>query len=174
MPLDLKRLLQFNLVADAERMLAGQERTGDVRQFFVITEEIRGIDQFIKDTPSQPGSTDTIVRDELVRAVAATLSIEGVALNSAEIEESFDRADRNEHLRRSELEVQNSRRAYEFMRDLVRDHASDFLYSERIIKQIHSFFTQGMNYPSNTPGEYRDSTRSFGVPRRDGLCRTRC
>ena len=42
-----------------------------------------------------------------------------------------------------------------------------------MIRQIHTYFTEGMDYPSNIPGSYRDFATTFGAPRRQGLCMTR-
>jgi len=136
--------------------------------------EISSVDQFVRDTPAYPGSTDKIIRDELISVVGATLSIEGTSLNRDDIEQSFEKADVNAVLQRKEQEAENSRKVYRFIIDTVLNNEGDtFVYSESLIKQIHAYFTENMNYISNVPGAYRTNyIATFGEPRKDSLCRT--
>jgi Fic family protein len=171
--LTLEKLLKFDLLDEAEKCLMNNQnsRLGD---YFGVVLEIQGTDQFIKDSPSFPGSTEKIVRNELLSAIGATLAIEGTSLSSDEIEESFRKADMNETLRRKEREADNSRKVYRFVLDVVDKGREGFQYTEQLIKQIHKYFTDNMDYPANTPGDYRgDYPVTFGVPRRPSLCRTR-
>jgi Fic family protein len=164
--------MEFNLVEKIEKDVVASPEV--MAKFFLLFFEIAGTDTFIKDSPSFPGSTEKIIRNELVSAIGATLSIEGTMLDKEEIEESFQKADQGEVLRRKEQEAENSRQVYNFIRRFVRDHKQGFEYSEPLIKQIHKYFTDNMNYVSNVPGEYRgDFNVSFGDPRKDSLCRTR-
>ena len=172
MPLTCENLMEFNLLEKIETdVVASPELMG---KFFLLFFEILGTDKFIKDSPSFPGSTDKIIRNELVSAIGATLSIEGTMLDREEIEESFQKARQGEPLKRKEQEAENSRKVYTFIQDFVSRHRDDLQYSEQLIKQIHKFFTENMNYVSNVPGEYRgDFNVSFGDPRKNSLCRTR-
>ena len=174
MSLDFEKLIKFDLLDEADKALLATDNPGRLKDFFTTMQEIISTDQFIKDSPSFPGSTDTIIRDELISAVGSTLAIEGTLLAKEEIEESFQKADGNEKLRRKEQEAENSRKVYKFILDLVTRSEGDFIYTEEMIRQIHTYFTDGMNYLSNVPGEYRsDFPARFGYPTRQGLCRTR-
>jgi len=175
MALDCKRLLRFDLVDDLEERVLSVKDPSQIRDFFSTMQEINSIDRFIKDAPSFPGSTDMIIRDELISAIGATLAIEGTVLRKDEIDESFRKAGLKQKLERSEQEAENSRKVYEFIKDLVEGRGREgFKYEEAMVKQVHKYFTDGMNYLSNTPGEYRgDFTVTFGSPRREGLCRGR-
>jgi len=175
MALDCERLLKFDLADEVEERVMSGKDPSQIRDFFSTMQEITSIDRFIKDAPSFPGSTDKIIRDELISAIGATLAIEGTVLKKEEIDESFRKAGLKEKLERNEQEADNSRKVYEFIRDLVEGRGKEgFRYEEAMVKQIHNYFTDGMNYLSNTPGEYRgDFAVTFGSPRREGLCKGR-
>lgn len=173
MELTFETLIQFDLLERFEKNLPPENALELTTEYFGIVQKIQSVDQFIKETPSFPGSTDKIIREELVSAIGSTLAIEGTSLEKDEIEESFRKAGLNEKLKRKEQEAENSRKVYEFIMHLVRVHRDGFAFDEQVIRQIHTYFTGGMNYLSNTPGEYRDFTVTFGSPRREGLCKTR-
>ncbi len=170
MPLTCENLMKFDLVEKIEEAVVAPDL---MEKFFLLFFQILGIDLFIKDSPAFPGSTDKIIRNELVSAIGATLSIEGTMLDREEIEESFQKAQQGEPLKRKEQEAENSRKVYVFIQDFV-SRNKGFEYSEQLIKQIHKYFTENMNYVSNVPGEYRgDFNVSFGDPRKNSPCRTR-
>ncbi len=161
--------MEFNLLETVEKTLP----TDKILNFFTLWSEINNIDQFIKDSPSYPGSNDKIIRNELINVVGSTLSIEGTILNEQEIEESFKKAEEGKPLQRKEQEAENSRKVYEFIKEYVVSYKDDFKYSETVIQQIHKYLTEGMNYLSNVPGQYRSNfITTFGEPRKPGLCRT--
>lgn len=170
MSLTCERLKKFDLFELCEKSLSDEAKL----KFYMAFVEIQGIDQFIKDSPSFPGSTDSIVRNEMISAIGATLSIEGTLLDKEEIEESLEKLDKDEVLTRKQLEARNSRDVYAFIMEFVKNNKDNITYSEQLIKQMHSKFTQNMNYLSTVPGEYRNNfTATFGIPRKESLCRTR-
>lgn len=174
MELTYERLIKFNLTDEIEKLLLESKNIDAFSDFLKTINEINSTDQFIKDSPSFPGSTDKIVRGELISAIGSTLSIEGTNMNSDEIEESFKKADLEGELKRNEQEAENSRKVYRFILEFVDNKEDKIIYDERVIKQIHKYFTENMHYLSNVPGEYRgDFPVSFGTPRREGLCKTR-
>ena len=172
MPLDFERLNKLDLLERIDNLspLSSALLTD-------IIWKIESVDQFIKDTPSFPGSTDKIIRSEMTLAIGSTLAIEGVHLNPDEIEESFRKADANETLLRKEQEAQNSRKVYEFIIQTVNSYyekGESFEFSEALIRQLHNLFTQNMNYIGNIPGEYRgEFGATFGYPRKEGICKNR-
>ncbi len=140
MELSYEKLVQFDLVEELESKLMKSGKTEKLFAFFEIVQNIRSVDEFIKDSPSFPGSTDKIIRDEMVSGIGATLAIEGTRLGPQEIEESFRKATLSEKLERKEQEAENSRQVYRFIVDLVLEYEDPFQYSESIIKQIHKLF----------------------------------
>jgi len=170
--LTFEKLIKFDLLDECEESLL--KNRDSIFEYFQVVQEIQSIEQFIKESPSFPGSTDKIIRHELMAAIGATLAIEGSLLSSEEIEESFRKANLNENLRRKEQEAENSRRVYDFICEVVNRRQDGFRYSEQIIKQVHKYFTDNMNYVANVPGDYRgDFPVTFGDPRKAGLCKTR-
>lgn len=172
MELNFDSLIKFHIVEDAEKEVLSSNNLPVLTDFIKTFQEISAVDQFIKESPSYPGSTDKIRREELISAIGATLAIEGTNINEEEIQESFRKADVSEKLKCKEQEAENSRKVYQFIIELVRNNKDSFEFSEKIIKQIHKYFTDGMNYLSNTPGVYRNFPTTFGYPRREGLCKT--
>ena len=167
--LDFSRLLKFDLLADAEKRLVSSPDI--LVKFFEIKQQINAIDRVIRKMPSSPGSTDKILRTELILAVGSTLAIENINLDEEEIEQSFEKAEGNQALARAEQEAENSRLAYKFVIDYSTDNPEQD-YTEPVIKQIHKTLTDKIGYQSNTPGEYRNSSVLFGYPPREGLCQT--
>lgn len=171
MELTYDRLISFDFCQRVEsEIISSQDNLIFVKVFNLLS-EIESTDKFIKETPSFPGSTNKIIRDEMISAIGATLAIEGTTLSPDEIDESFKKADLEEMLEKAQLEAENSRKVYSFIKELVFDQGDELVIDEAVIKQIHSYFTQGMNYLSNTPGEYRGEFQvTFGYPRKQSLC----
>ncbi len=173
MELTYDRLIKFDLVEEREVSLFQDDSRAYLVDLMQATQEIQSVDQFITDSPSYPGSTDKIIRGEMVAAIGATLAIEGTILDHDEIEESLEKATLNEQLTRRAQEAENSKNVYEFIIDLVRNNKNEFRCTEAMVKQIHKYFTENLNYLSNTPGQYRGNfIPTFGHPRRKSLCRT--
>jgi len=169
MALTYEELMKFNLIESKESDLDNKS----LYKFFSISNEIENIDSFIRETPSFPGSTDKIIRNELISVIGGTLSIEGTFLDKDEIEESFKKAEKGEPLKRKEKEAENSRKVYGFIREIGKNNKDGLGYSEQSIKQVHKYFTEGMDYMSNVPGQYRTNFNvSFGYPRKQSLCIT--
>ncbi len=164
-------LIKFNLVERIEAKRSIPSET--INKLYSALSDIKSIDQFIKESPSFPDSTDKILRSELVSVIGSTLSLEGVNLDKEETEEGLRKAEIGETLERKEQEADNSRKAYRFILSFVLDNKDNPIVTEQVIKQIHTYFTDGMNYVSNTPGKYRSNfTTSFGEPRKQTLCLT--
>jgi len=173
MELTFDKLIKFDLVDELEKSLFKGNSSAALVDFVSAMQKIQSVDQFIKESPSYPRATNKIIRSELVSAIGATLAIEGTKIKDDEIEESFRKASLNEALQRKEQEAENSRKVYEFIIDLVNNTKAEFIYEEAMIKQIHKYFTENMNYLGNTPGAYRSNfIATFGDPRKSGLCRT--
>lgn len=167
MPLTYEKLIQFDLVDTALDQ-------GHIVQLINLASEIHGVNQFIIDAPSFPGSTDKISRGEMAQAIGSTLAIEGTEMKKEEIEESIRKASMNEALERREREAENSRKVYHFIVETVNNSNKEkFVYSEAIIQTMHKLFTSELNYLSNEPGKYRSNfITTFGEPRQTGLCKT--
>lgn len=173
MELDLTKLMKFDLVDDVELTIKGDFNR--LIEFYDIYQKIMTNDEFIRDCPSNPGSTDKIFRSELISSIGATLAIEGTKLTEQEIEESIQKADLSIELEKKEQEAQNSKKAYENIIKIVSEYHKEndggkFIYNEGHIKNIHRDITEGIDYMHNVPGEYRDINPIFGEPPKRSLC----
>ena len=183
MLLDLKKLGKFDLEKDLENaLLSGDEKPTRLLGFLNTISEIQAVEQFIRDLPSYPGSTEnimkdelrSIMKDELRSAVGATLAIEGTILRDEEIEESFQKADLQKKLEKRQQEAQNTRRAYQYIIEAVDAGGDRFTCSEAHIKKIHQYLTWDIQYVSpNVPGQYRDLPAKFGEPKKISFCKSR-
>jgi Fic family protein len=163
-------LIKFDLAKRLEKNLNSEQFT----DFFATYQDIIIADQFIRDCPAFPGSTNDIINEELMSVVGATLAIEGTTLRQEEIKESFIKADLNQKLKDKEQEAQNSRSAYKYIIDAVDNNKGKFFHSEVHIKKIHELLTSNVESISpNMPGQYRTLKATFGHPRKHSFCRTK-
>jgi len=174
MALNLEKLSKFDLEEDLENRLFEDKKQEQIFDFINTFREIQIADQFIKECPSYPRSTQEIIRRELTSVVGGTLAIEGTILREEEIEESFQKAGLQKKLKDKEQEAQNSRKAYKYIIDVVDNHEDEFVYSEEHIKQIHQYLTENVEYVSpNVPGRYRDLKARFGEPQKYSFCKSK-
>ncbi len=174
MALDLEKLSKFDLEKDLEKRLFEDKKPKRLFEFINTVHEIQTAEQFIRDCPAYPKSTDSIIEDELRSAVGATLAIEGTMLKDEEIEESFHKADLKKKLEKKQQEAQNTRKAYRYIIKVVDEGGDRFTYSEAHIKKIHQYLTEGIQYVSpNVPGQYRDLKARFGEPQKYSFCKSK-
>ena len=70
MALTLEKLMKYDLVEDIESGMRRNEKQMNLFfEFFNIYQQIQNTDQFIRDFPAFPGSTDKIRRSELVFSI---------------------------------------------------------------------------------------------------------
>jgi len=173
MELTFDKLIKFDLADNLQERLLSEEQQ-KLFIYFETLNQIGMVNRVIVELPSYPKSTDTIVRNQMVSAIGATLAIEGQNLTQEEIEDAFKKAKNQQALRQGEQEAENARKVYdEFILSLVSSNTTQFKYSETIIKEIHKRMTSGLNYPGNEPGQYRKLTSEimFGYPPLPSLCR---
>jgi hypothetical protein len=163
MGLSYNKLIRFDLLGEADQRF--NDNKEKCFEFLRICEEICATDTFIKDCPSFPGSTKSIIRDEFVSAIGSTLAIEGIVLR----EEEIKRALQDPSL--GDRHAINSRNVYDYIHNEIRQSKGEFVYKEEHITNIHKLFTTGIDYIGSKPGIYRDVSASFGEPRRVSLCR---
>ena len=168
MNLDYNKLIQFDLLNDAEaKLMQGRE---NIFELFTVFQNIFNADSFIRNCPSFPGSTKNIERDELVSAIGSTLAIEGITFREEEIKETLDKANLQAKIQRKQQEILNSRDVYDYIKKAVHEQKGEFVYKDEHIINIHRLFTANISYLGNQPGTYRNMNTSFGDPRKRGLC----
>lgn len=167
MNLDYNKLIQFDLLNDAEAKLM-QDRE-KLFELFTVFQNISNADSFIRNCPSFPGSTENIERDELVSAIGSTLAIEGITFREEEIKETLDKTNLQAKIQRKQQEILNSRDVYDYIKKTVHEQKGEFVYKDEHIIYIHRRFTANINYLGNQPGTYRNMNTSFGDPRKRSL-----
>lgn len=174
MALNLEKLSKFDLEEDLENRLFEDKKPTRLFEFINTIHKIQTVEQFIRDCPAYPKSTDSIIEDELRSAVGATLAIEGTMLKDEEIKESFHKADLKKKLEKKQQEAQNTRKAYRYIIKVVDEGGDRFTYSEAHIKKIHQYLTENVEYVSpNVPGQYRDLKARFGEPQKYSFCKSK-
>ncbi len=171
MGLSYNKLIQFDLLDDAEAKLTQNRENlfGSLSTF----QDIAAADKFIRDCPSFPDSTETIVRDELVSAIGSTLAIEGIVIKEEEIKETIRKRNSGRHPQQKQQEIHtlNSQDVYNYIQKTVHKNKGKFVYKDEHIIKIHRLFTANINYLGNKPGRYRNISAFFGDnPRRKSLC----
>jgi Fic family protein len=173
MALNYNKLIKFDLINDIEDNLYKsdfKENFSNILPFVQTVQQIRNVDQFIRDSPSFPGSNKNMIRDEMELAIGSTLAIEGIAFTPEEIKETIKRTDLKDNLERKKQEKLNAEKVYAYIKKLVDNCKDEFIYQEEYIRKIHELFTDGVEYIGNSPGHYRNTSVSFGEPRKISLC----
>lgn len=126
----------------------------------------------IREIPIPPSLQARIDRLNILRAVRATTGIEGTELTETEVEQVLSHRRRRvlpEGRQREEQEVRNAETVMEFVAQEVVERPNQPL-TEALISEIHRLTTEGIDYPHNEPGKYRDHAVTAGsyVPPRTG------
>jgi Fic family protein len=151
----------FNLHVD----IRNQELLALVAKAHALAKVIRAI-------PIPPGLQERIDRLNIQRAVRSTTGIEGTELTDTEVQRILAHPKRRvlpESRQREELEVRNAERVMEFVAQRVLERPGQPL-TEELICEIHRLTTEGIDYPHNEPGKYRNYPVQAGtyVPPRTG------
>jgi len=155
----------WNVTFDLHLDLRNEELLALVAKAHVLAKVIREI-------PIPPGLQERIDRLNILRAVRSTTGIEGTELTDTEVERILAQPKRRvlpEGRKREELEVRNAERVMEFVAHVVLNRP-DLPLTEKLICEIHRLTTEGIDYPGNEPGVYRNHPVHAGtyVPPRTG------
>ena len=112
------------------------------------------------DIPLPPGLRDTADRLNILRAVRGTTGIEGARLTEGEVGQILDAAPGSGPVlgaarAREEAEARNAARVMRYIRSAVGKAPDDDL-AERHVREMHRLTTEGIDYPRNKPGAYRE------------------
>ena len=120
--------------------------------------EAKALASVIRGIPIPPSARQRLDRLNIIRAVRGTTGIEGTELTHEEVGRVLDARGREPVLSpsraRDEQEVRNAEALMVFVADHLRRYP-DAPLTEDLVRQLHSITTQGIDYPHNTPGEYR-------------------
>ncbi len=112
----------------------------------------------IRHVPLPPRAQEKFNRLNILRAVRGTTCIEGAELSETEVQAVVDAAVDQPVLPPSRHDEETeARNAYEVMQHIAQTVRArpDTPVNEELIRDLHRRLTQGIAYPHNTPGEYR-------------------
>ena len=126
---------------------------------------IHALESVIRGIPIPPSVQARLDRLNIFRAVQGTTGIEGTELSVEEVSRVIDSTPDSSALgpgrEREEQETRNANELMEYVADYVRRNPS-VLISEPLILEFHRVLTQGIDYPHNEPGQYRNHTVTVG------------
>ena len=130
----------------------------DVAKVHALASVIRGI-------PIPPPVQQRIDRLNILRAVGGTIGIEGTELSAEEISLVMasppDASPLGPGREREEQEARNANELMEYVAEYIKRNPGRQI-SEPLILEFHRVLTQGIAYPYNEPGRYRNHAVTVG------------
>ena len=146
--------------------------TFDTRVHLTSPEVVTGVAKIdalaavIRNIPIPPGVQDKIDALNILRAIRGTTGIEGIELSEEEVAKIMRSPPTKRALpasrEREEKEVRNAELVMRFVVEAVRKEPSTPL-TEQLVCRVHELTTEGIDYPNNRPGHYRDHAVSVGT-----------
>lgn len=128
-------------------------------------ERSRAIAETIRGVPVIVGVRKRLNALNIARAVRGTAAIEGTRISETEALEVLEAAPDQRVLppdrARDEREARNAQAVMEFVQNELRESPGRRL-DERLIRRIHRLTTEGVPYPENDPGRYRNHAVTVG------------
>ena len=145
-------------------------RTGNPRIIEDVA-KIHALASVIRGVPIPPSVQQRLDRLNIVRAVRGTTGIEGTELSEEEvsliIDSPPDASPLGSGREREEQEARNANVLMEYVAEYIRRNPNPQV-SEPLILEFHRILTQGINYPYNEPGRYRNHAVTVGPYRPPG------
>ncbi len=129
--------------------------------------ESRLLYQTVIDLPILPELASELEEELIRRSIFGTAAIEGNPLTEEQVGKILD-AEEPAGFQRAEKEIRNLQLAY----DLVKTSSRKSLpakFDEEDIKSKHRMITEGLDYPDNIPGKYRDHIVKVGDREHGGV-----
>ena len=133
-----------------------------------IVEDLAKIDALasvIRGIPIPPSTQQRLDRLNILRAARGTIGIEGTELSEAEMDRVMESTAElpvlGQGREREEQEARNAEALMRYVAESVQQNPGELL-SEPLILQFHRILTQGIRYPHNEPGSYRNHAVTVG------------
>jgi Fic family protein len=128
--------------------------------------KVEALAQVIRGVPMPPALQDSINQLNILRAVRGTTGIEGVELTESEVREIMSAPPGKRVLppsrQRDEQEARNAEKVMLFVGERLRQEPHRPV-TEDLIRELHRLTTEGIDYPQNEPGVYRNHAVSAGT-----------
>lgn len=123
-----------------------------------LVERARALASVVRGIPIPPLLQQRLDRLNILRAVRGTTGIEGTELSEEEVGEVLGAPPGRRVLGsarlREETEVANAAALMSHVQETL-TQSPDIPMSEDLIRRFHTILTTGIEYPANTPGQYR-------------------
>ena len=121
--------------------------------------EIEAYKRSVLKIPLPPGIKGELDRINIIRQIRGTTAIEGNTLTEEQVSQLVEKGAPKS---RAEQEAVNAHRAHDFIVEWHKTY-SDGVMTEELIRTIHRLLTEGIDYDSNAPGEYRRHNVTVGA-----------
>ncbi len=122
--------------------------------------------QTVRDLPILPNLASQIQEELIKKSIFSTAAIEGNPLSEEDVSGIID--DNVSGKERAEKEISNLKQAYLYLRGM-NPTGGKLNLSEKIVKDLHSSITNGIEYPDNVPGKYRSHRVQVGDKTHGGV-----
>ena len=127
--------------------------------------QVHALSRVIRGIPIPPYVQQRLDRLNILRAVRGTTGIEGTELSEEEVDLVVESPPGDAPLgpgrEREEQEVRNAEALMRYVGEYL-EHNPSALVTEELILEFHRILTQGINYPHNEPGRYRNHSVVVG------------
>jgi len=147
--------------------------TNEDPQVTSLVAECKALATVIRNVPITPRRQKKLDTLNILRAVRGTTGIEGAQLSEEEVRQIMSSPRGKPALpptrQREELEARNAQRLMHYVARLLA-RSPGCPMSEQLIRKLHEITTREVDYPANTPGQYRTHAVSAGsyLPPADG------
>lgn len=140
----------------------------DGPHFIQSLARIHALSGVIRNIPIPPSTQQRLDRMNILRAVQGTTGIEGIEFTEEELTEILsadeDTSVLDQGREQEEREARNADALMRYVAEYVRYHPDEPI-SEPLILKFHEILTEGIDYPNNEPGRYRNHAVNVGFYR---------
>ncbi len=115
----------------------------------------------LSDLPILPEWSSRLEEEIIHRSIFSTAALEGNPLKEDEVTKIIDETHKPGKLKQAELEIENLKALYDFVKTLEPSDSA-FELTEELIKEVHTIITRKIDYTSNVPGKYRNHKVQVG------------
>lgn len=130
--------------------------------------EARILYRTIADLPILPSLSSRLEEEIVRRSIFGTAALEGNPLSEERVSEIISESKAGDPTEKAEREIQNLKAAYDFIANLQKEEGP-LKVTEKLIQQIHTTVTQGIQYQANAPGRYRNHRVKVGDKEHGGV-----
>ena len=136
-------------------------RKYSLNEIIALLVEARISYKTLSDLPILPEWSSRLEEEIIHRSIFSTAALEGNPLKEDEVTKIIDETHKPGKLKQAELEIENLKALYDFVKTLEPSDSA-FELTEELIKKVHTIITRKIDYTSNVPGSYRNHKVKVG------------